>query len=145
MSHSIAETRSKTPMWVYERNYAFLKAIVDVCLDNKLTCYQLHYETGHFEFSIAEQCKYTLEMDVKQIIDINEFLGNGVSFRVRIYMDAQVAEVVSYLGESRLLPDYTYPNKNMWHPDEKKQANLLLHDCLLHIAEQGLQQQCIQN
>lgn len=145
MTHSIPDTRSRTPMWVYERNYVFLKAIVGFCMDSKQACYQHHYDTGHFEFSIAEQCKYTLEMDIKQITDINEFLGNGVSFRVRIYMDAQVAEVVSYLGESRLLPEYKYPNKNMWQPDEKKQANLLLHDCLLHIAAQGIQHQCIQS
>lgn len=145
MSHSIQETRSKTPMWVYERNFVFLKAIVELCMDDKNSRYQYHYETGHFEFSIAEQCKYTLEMDIKQITDINEFLGDGVSFRVRIYMDAQVAEVVSYIGESRLLPEYKYPNENMWQPDEKKQANLLLHDCLMHIAGQGIQQQCTQN
>ena len=142
MSHSILDTRSRTPMWVYERNFAFLKAVVDACMDNKQNRYQHHYETGHFEFSIVEHCKYTLEMDIRQIIDVNEFLGEGVSFRVRIYMDAQVAEVVSYLGQSRLLPEYEYPNKNMWQPDEKKQANLLLHDCLLHIAGQGMQQQC---
>jgi len=143
MSHSILETRSQTPMWVYERNFSFLKTVVKACLENENNGYRHDYETGHFEFNIVEQCKYTLEMDIQQIIDINEFIGEGVSFRVRIYMDARLAEVVSYLGESRLLPDYEYPNKNMWHPDEKKQANLLLHDCLLHLASQGIQQQSI--
>ncbi|MGD8484221.1 MAG: DUF1249 domain-containing protein [Thioalkalispiraceae bacterium] len=143
MSHSIDNTRSRTPMWVYERNFSYLKAVVEACLADTEGQYLHHYETGHFEFSIAERCKYTLEMDIRQVIDINEFLGNGVSFRVRIYMDARLAEVVSYLGQARLLPEYEYPNKNMWQPDEKKQANLLLHDCLLHISQQGLQEQCI--
>lgn len=144
MSHSIPDTRSKTPMWVYERNFIFLKKVINACMANEQKRYHHHYESGHFEFSIAEECKYTLEMDIRQYTDINEYLGNGVSFRVRIYMDARVAEVVSYLGQSRLLPDYAYPNKNMWHPDEKKQANLLLHDCLLHIASQGIPDQCIE-
>lgn len=144
MSHSIAETRSRTPMWVYEKNFRMLRKVVSLCLEKENKKHLVHYDTGHFEFSVVEECKYTHELDIKQILDISDFLGKGVAFRVRIYMDAEVAEVVSYLGESRLLPRYEYPNINMWQPDEKKQANLLLHDCLLHICKQGIQSQCVE-
>lgn len=144
MSHSIRETRARKPMWVYEKNYHMLAGIVALCLNDEEHRYVVHYETGHFEFSIAEQSKYTFELDIKQILDVTDFLGKGVAFRVRIYMDAQVAEVVSYLGQARLLPKYEYPNINMWQPDEKKQANLLLHDCLLHLTKQGIQSQCVE-
>jgi uncharacterized protein YqiB (DUF1249 family) len=131
-------------MWVYEKNFRFLKKIIPLYLDNANNKHLLHYGTGHFEFSIAEECKYTLELDIKQILDVSDFLANGVAFRVRVYMDAEVAEVVSYLGQSRLLPRYDYPNINMWQPDEKKQANLLLHDCLLHLIGQGIENQCVE-
>ncbi len=144
MSHSISETRTRKPMWVYEKNFRMLRKLVLLCLENVERKHLIHYETGHFEFSVAEECKYTYELDIKQILDFSDFLGNGVAFRVRIYMDAEVAEVVSYLGQSRLLPRYEYPNINMWQPDEKKQANLLLHDCLLHLSKQGIQSQCVE-
>lgn len=144
MSHSIGETLAHTPMWVYEKNHRMLSGIVALCLNDERYKHLVHYETGHFEFSIVEHARYTFELDIKQILDINDFLGKGVAFRVRIYMDAQVAEVVSYLGQSRLLPKYEYPNINMWQPDEKKQANLLLHDCLLHLTKQGIQSQCVE-
>ena len=144
MSHSIKATRAQSPMWVYEKNYRMLSGIVALCLNDSENKHLVHYETGHFEFSIEEHAKYTFELDIKQVLDISDFLGKGVEFRVRIYMDAQVAEVVSYLGQSRLLPKYEYPNINMWQPDEKKQANLLLHDCLLHLTKQGIQNQCVE-
>ena len=144
MSHSIQETRSHTPMWVYEKNHRMLAGIVAQCLNDDANKCLVHYETGHFEFKIVEHAKYTFEIDIKQILDISDYLGKGVAFRVRMYMDAQVAEVVSYLGQSRLLPKYDYPNINMWQPDEKKQANLLLHDCLIHLTRQGIQKQCVE-
>lgn len=144
MSHSINATRSRTPMWVFEKNYRMLSKLVSLCLENASKKHLIHYGSGHFEFSLVEQCKYTHELDIRQILDISDFLGKGVAFRVRIYMDAKVAEVVSYLGQSRLLPKYEYPNINMWQPDEKKQANLLLHDCLLHLSKQGTHSQCVE-
>lgn len=131
-------------MWVYEKNYRMLSSVVASCLNDEENKYLVHYETGHFEFSIVEHARYTFELDICQVLDISDFLGKGVAFRVRIYMDAQVAEVVSYLGESRLLPKYEYPNINMWQPDEKRQANLLLHDCLLHLTRQGIHKPCVE-
>jgi len=50
--------------------------------------------------------------------------------KVRIYHDAQLAEVISYQGHSRILSKYPYPNQKMFHRDEKRQANYLLNDWL---------------
>jgi uncharacterized protein len=56
---------------------------------------------------------------------------------LRLYHDAQVAEVVSCDGVRHIQPRYEYPNKDMHHQDEKAQWNLFLAEWLAHCLEQG--------
>lgn len=56
---------------------------------------------------------------------------------LRLYHDAQVAEVVSFEGVRHIQPRYDYPNKGMHHQDEKAQWNLFLGEWLSHCLEHG--------
>lgn len=49
---------------------------------------------------------------------------------VRIYEDAQLAEVLAWEGHKRLRPCYAYPNPAMYHNDEKLQVNQFLGEWL---------------
>jgi uncharacterized protein YqiB (DUF1249 family) len=49
---------------------------------------------------------------------------------VRIYADAQLAEVLAWEGHKRLRPRYVYPNTFMYQHDEKLQVNQFLGEWL---------------
>ena len=57
--------------------------------------------------------------------------------QVRIYHDARMAEVLEATRCRQLLPRYGYPNRKMYHPDEKSQLNLLLEEWLGHYLAHG--------
>jgi uncharacterized protein YqiB (DUF1249 family) len=123
-------------MWVYEKNYAFLVRLLPFLLENdggvRVCAKHLNAE---MEISILEQCRYTQTIQIKQIFEHESPHLPGLSLKVRIYHDAQLAEVISYQGHSRILPKYTYPNEKMFHRDEKRQANYLLNDWLATMRE----------
>ena len=87
------------------------------------------------EIAILEQCPYTQTIQIKQVFKHGSPHLPGLSLKVRIYHDAQLAEVISYQGHSRILPKYSYPNEKMFHRDEKRQANYLLNDWLATMRE----------
>ena len=136
MSHTITQLRQRSPMWVYEENYAFLVRLLPFLLENegnlRVCARHLH---AVMEIAILEQCPYTQTIEIKQIFKHKSPHLPGLSLKVRIYHDAQLAEVISYQGHSRILPKYTYPNKQMFHRDEKRQANYLLNDWLATMRE----------
>lgn len=57
--------------------------------------------------------------------------------QVRLYHDANMAEVLSYQNEKRFAGRYQYPNPNMRMPDEKLQLNRFLADWLDHCLQYG--------
>ncbi|MBZ9612367.1 DUF1249 domain-containing protein [Rheinheimera maricola] len=117
-----------------ERNYAqlnrYLHAQVECghSVDIQVTeqhCYRL---------SVTDVARFTTTLQI-------ELLGAGQFFRpqftVRLYHDAQVAEVLACQHISRFKARYDYPNLEMLLPDEKRQINLLLRDWLKLCSAQG--------
>ncbi|WP_440874424.1 DUF1249 domain-containing protein [Thalassotalea sp. PLHSN55] len=49
---------------------------------------------------------------------------------IRLYHDAQMAEVISSQDIKHIQPRYDYPNKTMRQPDEKQQTNQFLKEWL---------------
>ncbi len=52
------------------------------------------------------------------------------SMVIRLYHDAQMAEVISSQDVEQIKPRYDYPNSAMHHPDEKQQVNQFLKEWL---------------
>jgi len=131
LSHTITNTRQHSPMWVYEKNYACLVQLLPFLFEQHglLRVCARHLNT-RLAVSILEQCRYTQIVEIKQIFTEASQHLYGLSMKVRIYHDAQLAEVISYQGHSRILSKYPYPNQKMFHRDEKRQANYLLNDWL---------------
>ena len=80
------------------------------------------------EVRVTERCPYTAEVLVHQQRPV---WGRRPSeFRVRVYLDARMAEVVGCAQVRRLLHRYDYPNAVGLSGDEKWQLNRLLGEWL---------------
>jgi len=130
MSHSIAELRSRNPMWYFERNYAALMFLLDELgvFDEGFSSYE--HNGTRISITVLEETRYTYLLGICQHFPNAGKVIPDLEFKVRVYLDAQLAEVVSYQGEQYLKARYQIPNMSMFHPDEKRQSNLLLYDWL---------------
>jgi uncharacterized protein YqiB (DUF1249 family) len=88
------------------------------------------------EIKIVEAFKYTCTLEIVQLPEFKQWMTNP-SMLVRVYHDANTAEVVSYQGHRHLQPRYTQPNPKMYHPDEKMQVNRFLGEWLTHCLNVG--------
>lgn len=130
MSHSIAEIRQRNPMWYFERNYAALLHMLEDFRVFDDGSAEIELPVGSVHINILEETRYTFLLELRQCFPGIKDLVPEVVFKVRLYLDARLAEVVSYQGQQYLKARYQVPNKSMYHPDEKRQTNLLLYDWL---------------
>lgn len=82
--------------------------------------------------TIEQTSRYTVTYRLRQYCDSEAPYASAVNreFLVRMYHDAQMAEVLSGLNEGMLPPVYQYPNSEMKQPDEKLQLNRFLGEWL---------------
>lgn len=88
--------------------------------------------------NITEEHPYTTMLSVCQQGIQSQWL-QPQSMEVRMYHDANMAEVLSYQQQEQIKGSYDYPNKQMRSPDEKMQLNLFLAQWLGHCLEHGIQ------
>lgn len=88
------------------------------------------------QIRILEAFKYTTTLEITQKPQLREWMTNP-SMLVRVYHDANTAEVVSYQGHKHLQPRYNQPNPKMYHADEKMQVNAFLGEWLTHCLDVG--------
>ena len=136
MTHSIAKAGRYNPMWYFERNY---DALIDmVCLSQVLDHGRAEFDLAgtRIELILLERSRYTLLLAIQQnfMPDDQQHLLGDLQFKVRLYLDAKLAEVISYQGQQPYQPRYPFPNKRMFQPDEKRQTNLVLYDWLSHCS-----------
>lgn len=121
-----------------QANYARLLKILPF-LEQQDHCtfiipYQSHHAQLHFQR--IEQTRYTQLLAIE--IHANWSLAiKTPCMQVRIYEDAQLAEVISSGPHRYLAPSYSYPNQKMYQPDEKHQLNCFLADWLNHCLQVG--------
>jgi len=130
MSHTIAQHRRQQPMWFYEKNYRFLRQLLPELPQEHVGRYQIRHEQHRMDVQVVEFGPYTQLLQLSQCFEGASSLLSDLRMSVRVYHDARLAEVVGYQGVERLLARYELPNSGMLYPDEKRQANLLLHDWL---------------
>lgn len=78
---------------------------------------------------VVERSRYTTTVAVAQ----ESLLENWVpkpTLTVRLYHDAQMAEVLSFQVNRQWAGRYEYPNAKMYQPDEKAQQNAFLGEWL---------------
>lgn len=80
---------------------------------------------------VIECSRYTTTVQLSQIGDgaASDWL-RAPQLTVRLYQDAELAEVLAWERHRRLQPRYEYPNQAMYHQDEKAQLNRFLGEWL---------------
>lgn len=87
--------------------------------------------------TLCEAAPYTTTVDIVPSYRDAVYL-QAPKLRVRLYHDAQMAEVIGWNRQRHWLPRYHYPNKNMYQRDEKLSLNRFLGDLLAHCKKLGI-------
>jgi len=117
----------------YERLMILLPALQHVSLEGKLEF------TGcdGFCFELLETTRYTCVVRLTADWSLCSSLVPAPEVTVRLYHDAEVAEVLAYQKHSRFDVEYDYPNPNMFNKREKRRLNEFLQEwlsaCLLRL------------
>lgn len=121
-----------------EANYARLTKLMPDMSDQcqRRIGVSLKKHNVEIQFAVVECFKYTATLRVSISFCASQWL-QGSDFLVRIYHDAQMAEVVENYSKRQLKGRYRYPNHKMYQSDEKVQANLYLGEWLKHCMLYG--------
>ena len=85
---------------------------------------------------VIERCRYTTIVTISQYPPSTPW-ADAPSMTVRLYHDARMAEVTAFQGKRHFQARYDYPNKAMYHRDEKQQLNYFLGEWLTHCLQHG--------
>jgi uncharacterized protein len=86
---------------------------------------------------LVESAPYTSTLDITQEHLGGPFLGSA-TWRIRLYHDVEMAEVVAWNRHQHWKGRYDYPNEHMYHPDEKLALNCFVGEWLEHCRKQGI-------
>ena len=128
MSHSIEQTRNKEPMWFFERNYSFFRAIFPEIIElySGALLYRDNLKTVRLQ--CLEVSRYTTLISLRlSFIECPQV--TPIEMTIRLYHDAEVADVISYQNITRLVAPYFSKNIQS-ESDHKRQANILLYELL---------------
>lgn len=87
--------------------------------------------------ALLESAPYTSTLEVKQQHTGGEWFSSA-TWGVRLYHDVNMAEIIRWNRHQHWLPEYAYPNKNMYQPDEKMALNRFFGEWLEHCRKQGM-------
>ena len=132
-------------MWYFERNYISLFSMLEETQLHSLGLVRFELGLCPVELTVIENTRYTSLIRIHQMFNSKNHHLSDIVFEVRLYHDAQLAEVISYQGNTRIEYKYTYPNKHMFVPEEKRQGNLLLHDWLSTCSRLNYKEHIIEN
>lgn len=127
---------------VCEFNYGRLLRLLPDC-DTEDLEYQFEISSAlQYTIKIIECSRYTSTVEMSQKSHVGfEFLQPIV--QVRLYHDAQMAEVLQAQNIGSLKPSYQYPNIKMYQKNEKEMVNLFLAEWLQFCLNQNKQTQTI--
>lgn len=114
---------------VCDHNYARLLRLLPDCDTLDLT-YRFRVNNAlSYQIVILDSSRYTSTVEISQVaLDTPEYLKPVM--QVRLYHDAQMAEVLSSQQIGAIQASYTYPNVKMHQPNEKAMVNQFLAEWL---------------
>lgn len=126
-------------MALCEANYARLMKLLpdlDSCDER---CYQLSWPDHQalLRLQVDERFTYTTTLLVTPQHEHDSPWLQPPRLVVRLYHDAGMAEVICQRRRKQLSGVYSYPNRQMSHPDEKVQLNQFLGEWLSHCLSHG--------
>ncbi|WOG26705.1 DUF1249 domain-containing protein [Endozoicomonas sp. 8E] len=107
--------------------------------DNVVLSFYFAGKEGQALFQVLERAPFTTVLQVDLDAAWSEWLKLP-EFRIRIYLDVRMAEIISVNKERHFKAIYPYPNEKMLMPDEKEQLNQLFSEWLNFCLTHGLSQ-----
>jgi len=129
-----------------DANYARLLRIFPTLRDQNQQAIALPLASfdAQVTFEVLEKGPYTTLLKIDVVSEQKWLeLAAAPAMTVRVYHDAQSAEVVSYQAQNRFHGVYDYPNTRMRQRDEKVQINRFLSEFLTLCLEHGASTQPI--
>ena len=134
-----AKTRLKDILYLCENNYFKVKSLVPQLVEIDKTTFLL--PEGDFNsrvtLSAYKESKHTSLLEINQFSFFNS-RSIATKIEVVIYHDLKMAEVRKFNGKRQFWARNKYPNKNMFHKDEKFQWNKFLSEWLEFSKKEGL-------
>lgn len=128
MSHTLEQTRNKEPMWFFERNYVYFREVFPEIIELQSNTLVYRDNLKVVKICCLEVSRYTTLISLNlTFIECPQVLP--VEMTIRLYHDAEVADVISYQNITRLIAPYFSTEKES-DGNHKRQANLLLYDLL---------------
>jgi uncharacterized protein YqiB (DUF1249 family) len=135
MSHTLEQTRNNEPMWFFEHNYRYFSELFPEIIE--LSSGKLIYKDTlkTIKIKCVEVSRYTTLVSLSLTFTACPQI-EPIDMTVRLYHDAQLADVVSYQNISPLVAPYFSADKNTAE-NHKRQANILLYEILSGCAKSG--------
>lgn len=116
-------------------NYVRMIKLLPDCDTQELEYHFSVSKISNCKIKILECSRYTSTLEMSQdTLNGADFMRPVV--RIRLYHDAQLAEVTQAQHIGALKPSYDYPNSKMFQKNEKQMVNLFLGEwlqfCLQH-------------
>jgi len=133
------KTNLKDLLWLYENNYIKVKSLFPEIEETKVSHFFLPEgdNNSRVDLRISKKSKFTSKLEIKQTSLSNLNLIT-ITIEVFVYWDVKLAEVRSFNGKKLFWARNRYPNKNMFHKDEKFQWNKFLSEWLEFSKNEGL-------
>jgi len=133
------KTNLKGLLLLYEKNFMRIKEIIPSYKENLNLSYLLPEGNHNSKVTIElyRDSKYTSTLVIKQTgFTTQELISTEII--VAIYHDLKMAEVRKFNGKQLFWARNRYPNKNMFHKDEKYQWNKFFSEWLIFSKKEGL-------
>lgn len=126
MQELIANATSYRSLTLYDDNYHKLMALVpDVRYLSGVLVFESH-RNMELQFELCDHSKYTTTVTLMLRLRSGSRWVSDPTMKIRVYHDAQVAEVIAYQNQSHFAPVYPYPNPRMFNRFEKRRLNEFL-------------------
>lgn len=122
-----------------EANYLLLSKLTPGLAARDIWQFAVERAGKSWEMSIeiTERMRYTTTVRVARHDAGDTSWLQSPQLTVRMYHDAELAEVLAWEGHRRLQVRYNYPNRDMYQVDEKAQFNRFLGEWLTHCLQHG--------
>jgi len=130
--------KRESPIRLFEENYLLLTGLLPGFEPGDLFAIRDCRGGGNLDVRVFQREKYTTTQEVAKYVARGRRDLPDLHMRVRVYHDAQEAEVIGYQECQRLPPPYEVVSPGRFHADERRQANHLLNDLLRHYVARGV-------
>ena len=138
------KTNLKGLLFLHEKNFMLIKEIIPSYRNNLNLSYLLPEAdlNSRVTLELNKDSRYTSTLVIKQSgFTTIELITTEIV--VAIYHDIRMAEVRKFNGKQLFWARNKYPNKNMFHKDEKYQWNKFFSEWLIFSKKEGLAEKVI--